>query len=865
MSAGNGFFKGKRSWKEVTKAHPCPKCEHTSWCRVSEEGELCACRRSADGGKECADKNGAIYYLHRLKPSANGDSWPAPQYSLADCPKDEDGNPIRADAEKATKVYRRLLQCLPLYAHHSAELARRGIKDGYKETGYRSLGRERARAVQQLIRNGHEKDLLTVPGFYVAKKNGREYWSLAGMSGLILPIQDAQERILALLVRLDDPPDGKGKYRYLSSRKHGGPGPGAPVHVPSFDGEKSLVRVTEGALKANVATHLSTILTIGLPGVASWKLAAHVLQEIGAKTVRVAFDADVRRNTTVARCLSHLIDHLRDKEFAVELELWNEEEGKGIDDLLAVGKEPGVLTDAAGIDAAIAEILSDAEKADPTPNSNQRTVAEMPAASEVIEAYNDPHLLARQYLRCHDFNGLAALYYHRQTFSRYHESAYRTLHEKEVRAELTEAIKDAFDAYNLKQIALWQAKGAKGNPPLAPKVTREAVGNALQALTGISLLPGRVEPPAWIGPCKTEWAASDMLAFGNTLVHLPSFVEGISPCSIDPTPLFFSANALDYDFDPKALAPVNWYSFLEQLWPDDPQAIEALQEWFGYFLLPDTSQQKILMLIGPKRSGKGTIARVLRALLGIHNVATPTLASLGANFGLQPLLNKTLAIISDARLSGRTDTAVVIERLLSISGEDAQSIDRKYLDALHVRLPVRFMVLTNELPKLNDPSGALVGRMILLRLTKTFSGKEDTTLTTKLLGELPGILLWAIAGWKRLQERGHFQQPESGTSLLHHLEDLGSPVHTFVREKCQVGVGFTEACEDLFEQWKLWCEPRGYRPGNVQTFGRDLRAAEAGVDTRNLRMGAMRRRVYTGIRLDPAEIEVASDPFHSHA
>jgi putative DNA primase/helicase len=52
----------------------------------------------------------------------------------------------------------------------------------------------------------------------------------------------------------------------------------------------------------------------------------------------------------------------------------------------------------------------------------------------------------------------------------------------------------------------------------------------------------------------------------------------------------------------------------------------------------DTSLQKLLMVVGPKRSGKGTIGRVLTGLLGVHNTAAPTLASLTTNFGLAPLI-----------------------------------------------------------------------------------------------------------------------------------------------------------------------------------------------------------------------------------
>jgi integrase len=48
------------------------------------------------------------------------------------------------------------------------------------------------------------------------------------------------------------------------------------------------VRVTEGALKADIATDRSGVLTIGLPGVSVWRQAAKVLRELGAKVVRVA-------------------------------------------------------------------------------------------------------------------------------------------------------------------------------------------------------------------------------------------------------------------------------------------------------------------------------------------------------------------------------------------------------------------------------------------------------------------------------------------------------------------------------------------------------------------------------------------------
>jgi putative DNA primase/helicase len=239
-------------------------------------------------------------------------------------------------------------------------------------------------------------------------------------------------------------------------------------------------------------------------------------------------------------------------------------------------------------------------------------------------------------------------------------------------------------------------------------------------------------------------------------------------------------------------------------------------------------------------------------MLGRANVAGPTLSSLGTNFGLWPLIGKTTAIISDARLSGRTDAATVTERLLSISGEDVLTIDRKNLPPVTTKLSTRLMLLTNELPRLGDASGALVGRMILLRLTESWYGREDIGLTDRLYGELPSILLWSIAGWQRLQEHGHFCQPSASAELLAELEDLSSPISAFIRDRCLVGPGFRAVVADLFLAWKAWCDTKGRRePGTEQLFGRDLLAAVPSIMRVQPREAGHRFRAYEGIALQP--------------
>jgi len=380
--------------------------------------------------------------------------------------------------------------------------------------------------------------------------------------------------------------------------------------------------------------------------------------------------------------------------------------------------------------------------------------------------------------------------------------------------------------------------------PFAPNKVK--VANVMEALAAETQLPATVAAPAWLDD-RPHPAAADILPCANGLLDLPS--RRLMPLS----PTFFGMNAVDYRYDADAAGSDDWIRFLLSVWPDDQETIDTLQEIFGLLLTGDTSQQKAFLIVGPKRSGKGTIARILTALLGRDNVVGPTLSSLTQNFGLAPLIGKPLAIISDARLGGRTDTSVVVERLLAITGEDGITVDRKFRDPWTGRLPTRFVMLTNELPRLTDASGALVSRFVVLVMKRSFFGQEDAGLTTRLLKELPAILNWAIDGRDRLLRRGHFIQPAASQQAAVELADIGSPIGAFLRDRCDVADAHSVSVDGLYNAWGEWClNQNREHVGTKQIFGRDLRAAVPGLtDTQPRGEFGARYREYRGVGLKP--------------
>jgi len=379
----------------------------------------------------------------------------------------------------------------------------------------------------------------------------------------------------------------------------------------------------------------------------------------------------------------------------------------------------------------------------------------------------------------------------------------------------------------------------RGLVPWSP--TRRKLDDIIDALQALTLVESQFEPPFWIQPSSSDPPAHEIVSMQNGLLHVPTRTL------LPHTPRLFGHHAIPFDFSPNALRPARWMAFLSELWPEDQSSIDVLQEMIGYLLAGGTSLQKIFLMVGPKRGGKGTIGRVLTGLLGAHNVAAPTLSGLATNFGLSPLIGKPLALVADARLGPRTESQVVVERLLSISGEDSLTVDRKYRDPWTGRLSTRFLVLTNELPRLTDASGALASRFVLLVLTRSFCGAENPRLTNELLAELPAIFMWGLLGLDRLLGRGFFEQPQSSREAVRRLDDLASPIGAFLRARCVVAADARSECDDLWNEWKSWCESENRHAGTRAVFGRDLQAAVPTVRHVRARQRDERRYDYLGI------------------
>lgn len=380
--------------------------------------------------------------------------------------------------------------------------------------------------------------------------------------------------------------------------------------------------------------------------------------------------------------------------------------------------------------------------------------------------------------------------------------------------------------------ATYTAMTKDGPEPRPWSPTNASVREVVDAMASQMRLPESFEAPVWIagGEAADTMPSHEVTCVANGLLWCPREGGAAARTLVAHTPEFFTDTAVVVPYEADARCD-RWMKFLDELWPGDEDSQALLQEWFGYVLAGSTGLHKILTLVGPRRSGKSTIAWALEQLLGgTSQVDHPTMARLAEPFGLAPMLGKRLAVVGDARI-GKSDPAIV-EKLLMISGEDPVTVNRKNRDELNVKLGARLMIVSNDMPDLRDTTGALASRFLPLRIRiEGFLGREDFHLKRTLADEMPGILTWALDGSDRLWDReGRFTLGEAVLKSMDEVERSASPVKAFVGDLLVLDPA-PEAVvpkETVYEAYAMWCASEGFMPKGKSVFFRDLVAAYPG-------------------------------------
>lgn len=246
--------------------------------------------------------------------------------------------PVCADSDTLNDTYSHLLQTVGLQEKHRQALLRRGLSlETIITNGYGSMPTlsQNDAIITKLLTQ--ECCLEAVPGFYYDQDKSR--WQIQiGGSGLLIPVRDEKHRIQGLQIRCDYVVSSS-KYIWLSSAdKPFGTKATAAIHIAGkqYAAKDKTVYLTEGPLKADIASFLTGKCFLACPGTSHYKRFETIIPLLklwGIKWAYNAFDMDSRQNPQVAKhtlCLNAL---LTKAGFSVRRLVWPEAY-KGIDDYL---------------------------------------------------------------------------------------------------------------------------------------------------------------------------------------------------------------------------------------------------------------------------------------------------------------------------------------------------------------------------------------------------------------------------------------------------------------------------------------------------------------------------------------------------
>ncbi len=328
----------------------------------------------------------------------------------------------------------------------------------------------------------------------------------------------------------------------------------------------------------------------------------------------------------------------------------------------------------------------------------------------------------------------------------------------------------------------------------------------------------------WVRRCADEttafllWSSPDIWDRPPPgIVNVRNGLLDVTTGELKPhTPDFLSPIQIGAAYEPGARSELV-ESFVEAVFPGD--AAGLAYELPGYLMVPDTSLERAIMLLGDGSNGKSTYLTMLEAFLGgTANVSAVRLQSLDSNrFASAGLYGKLANIVADLDVEAVKSSGTFKQ---IVSG-DTISAERKYGTPFSFRPYARLLFSANEPPPSHDTTYAYFRRWTVVPFGAKFAGKsKDKELKAKLCrpAELTALLNLAIEGLARLRTRGDLAEPASLVAASRDFRAAVDSAAAFVNEECIPGPDYRVGQKQLYEAYKAWCERVTRSPVSARKF-----------------------------------------------
>jgi len=273
---------------------------------------------------------------------------------------------------------------------------------------------------------------------------------------------------------------------------------------------------------------------------------------------------------------------------------------------------------------------------------------------------------------------------------------------------------------------------------------------------------------------------------------------------------------LDIDYEPGAESDL-WEQCITQWIGSDVNLRSYLHRLLGYIITGETSEEILVYIYGPTRSGKGTFLNTVHTLLGPLAASTDMDTFLdrrnGRNFALSGLINARFVLAQETRTDQWLNTAM----LKTATGRDPLSVEQKYKTP-YTAIPCFKIVLASNFPAKAPPDDTAFweSRMRAIPFINSYRGMEDRALKNKLLSEenRRGIAATLVRGAMAWYRQGLGPAPASIVENTQQMRSLSDSLGRWMTDACVMDAAAESTARELHAAYTMWCDDEGISAGD---------------------------------------------------
>lgn len=317
---------------------------------------------------------------------------------------------------------------------------------------------------------------------------------------------------------------------------------------------------------------------------------------------------------------------------------------------------------------------------------------------------------------------------------------------------------------------------------------------------------------------------------------------------------------IPHNYNPNARYPTIFMEWLYQRLEGDWDKIDLILKGMGYTFTTNVGFQKLFILRGGKRTGKGTFLNILHHIIGEDNTSGVSVQRLSKRFGTSGIVHKILNMYTDLPKREKVKDDGVIKTLIDAYidiEEKGGAVGVKVKNITH------HWFSTQYLPKTNLDE-AFCRRWAISEWNKFITDDELKTDWENIIlqdeNEIEGIIKLSVDAYHELQEDRIFRT-QTDAECLHMFKLDQDRTYQFIQECCTKSS--THGIEkepnnvlyEAFQKWKDNNDINDKMGKNI--FTRNIE--KSGFIVKQIKRKEFKGRIYSGVVLNDDFVKEIQD------